>query len=78
MDFKENGSKFNENIIINKEKGYLIYDVPQHNKIMAARFLRDFKAVSFNVSLSQSKLYFIISQHVVLAYTCANLEVRQN
>lgn len=44
MDFEENGSKFEENIIINKEKGYLIYDVPQHNDIQAARFLKDFKA----------------------------------
>ena len=36
MDFEENGSKFEENIIINKEKGYLVYDVPQHNDIQAA------------------------------------------
>ena len=47
MDFEENGSKFEENILINKEKGYLIYDVPEHNDIQAARFLKDFKAVSF-------------------------------
>ena len=45
MDFEENGSHFDERIIVNKEKEYLIYDVPKHNGIQAARFLKDFKAV---------------------------------
>jgi len=44
MDFEENGSHYDERIIVNEEKEYLIYDVPKHNGIQAARFLKDFKA----------------------------------
>uniref|UniRef100_A0A7M5UVD5 Uncharacterized protein n=1 Tax=Clytia hemisphaerica TaxID=252671 RepID=A0A7M5UVD5_9CNID len=48
LEFEENGSKYNERIIVDKKKGFLLYDVPKHGDIEAAKFLKDFNT-RFNV-----------------------------
>merc|ERR1711973_1042707 len=42
LEFEENGSKYNERIIVDTKKGFLLYDVPKHGDIAAAKFLKDF------------------------------------
>ena len=59
MEFEENGSKYNERIIVDKKKGFLLYDVPKHGDIEAAKFLKDFNIVSNNVVINFHFLYFV-------------------
>jgi len=59
LEFEENGSKYNEKIFIDKAKGYLIYDVPQHGNIEASKFLKDFNIRMNVLKNSNLKICYI-------------------
>ena len=72
LNFNEKGNDYKEKIDIDRQKGIVIYDVPNHAGIGGAQFLKDFKMVSLRLIF----LFTVASVHAMGISTRGKTRIR--